>query len=399
MKKKTQNNKFFVVLLFAGSYFSRFFHMPNELTVILGGAICLTLLIQQKKIRIDLGLCLLTITLASYYVISNGISGLFYAILYIPLVIYVIGKYAICGSEATRDLNGRLMALLMAMIIGYTILGVLNSYMYFAGYVVPGTRRWQDFWSREIVPGTQHTAYFLPALAMFFPAVMYFNKRKVLNSIFVVLTIFFCYTALVTKSRMQLVVFVIVCFVQLLLFLVFEKEKTKAILSSKYTWIAAGSMILLFVAGFFAVKDTRVVVSFIDNLGDDGGILKNARFAGQRLAIGQLFTYPMGGRKMDFGALHNYCHNTWLDMANASGVIPFFAFTAYTVYTAIMLIRFLVKRNVSVETKIVTSGIYLSFFLYMTVESVFDASIHLLTPWIWVNTLICGYVSHVKEVP
>jgi hypothetical protein len=86
-------------------------------------------------------------------------------------------------------------------------------------------------------------------------------------------------------------------------------------------------------------------------------------------------------------------------MANASGIIPFFAFAAYTVYTVIMLVRFLMKRNVSVENKIVTSGIYLSFFLYMTVESVFDASIHLLTPWIWVNTLICGYISHIKEVP
>ena len=393
MKNKTKNITFLAILAFVGCYFARLFHMPNELTVILGGVLCLALLIQQKKIRVDLGLCLLAITLVSYYVIANGFKGIFYAILYIPLVVYVIGKYIICECKDSKEYNYRLWILLMTMIIGYTILGVLNSYMYFAGYVVPGTRRWQDFWSHEVVPGTQHTAYFLPALAMFFPAVMYFKKRKLLNSLFIFLTAFFCYTALVTKSRMQLVVFVIVCFVQLLLFCVFEKEKVKKLLSSKIIWGAVASVIVLLTIGFFMVKDTEIVAAFIDNLGDDGGILKNARFAGQRLALSQLFVYPFGGRQMNFGALKNYCHNTWLDMANASGVIPFFAFAVYTVYSAIILVKLLCRKSVPGEIKIVTAGLYVSFFLYMTVESVFDASIHLLTPWIWVNALICGYLT------
>jgi hypothetical protein len=64
-----------------------------------------------------------------------------------------------------------------------------------------------------------------------------------------------------------------------LLFLILEKEKTKTILSSRYTWIAVGSIMLLLVAGFLAVKDTSIVASFIDNLGDDGGILKNVGMA------------------------------------------------------------------------------------------------------------------------
>ena len=379
---------FLVILAFVGCYFGRVLNMPNELTVILGGVICLILLIQQKKLRIDFGVCLLAVTLAGYYVIANGTSGMFYAILYIPLVIYMIGKYSVCGGKESLEINRRLLFLMMAMVVGYTLLGVLNSYMYFAGYVVPGTRRWQDFWSHEIVPGTQHTAYFLPVLAMFFPAVMYFKEKKVRNSLFIVLTMFFCYTALVTKSRMQLVIFVLVCAVQFVLFVVFEKEKTKNILSKKITWIVLAVMGVACVAAFLVVKDTEIVADFIDNMGKGGGILNNVRFEAQRMAMMQLFDYPMGGRLMEFG--RNYCHNTWLDMANASGLIPFFAFTAYTVYTFVILVKFLRKKEISAELKIGISGLYVSFFLYMTVESVFDGSIHLLTPWIWVNALTNG---------
>ena len=391
MRDKTQNITFLTVLVFVVCYFARVFHMPNELTVVLGGMICLALLMQQKKIRIDLGLCLLVITLVSYYVISNGIRGVFYAILYIPLEIYIIGKYMVCGIKDFQKYEQRFFSLIMAMVAGYTILGVLNSYMFFAGYVVPGTRRWQDFWSHGIVPGTQHTAYFLPALSMFIPAVMYFKERKVLNIIFIALSVFFCYTALVTKSRMQLVIFVIVCFVQVLLLTFMEKEKTKKVLSNKLTWGMTALVIAICAVVIFMVRDTEVMVAFVNNMGKGGGILNNVRFESQRMALTQLFEFPMGGHKMELG--RTYCHNTWLDMANAAGLIPFFAYTAYTVYTVIILLKYLCLKNISTENKIIIGGLYMSFFLYMTVESVFDASIHLLTPWIFLNGVVCGVVS------
>ena len=391
MKIKTHNIVIWTALAFAICYFLRFLNFPNELTVILGGVICLALLIQQKKLRMDIGLCLLAVTLVSYYTIANGIHGIFYAILYIPLVIYVIAKYLICGWDESLKLEQKLLYLLMTMVIGFTILGLLNSYMWYAGYVVPGTRRWQDFWSGEIVPGTQHTAYFLPALAMFCPAVMYFKKRIVSNMIFILVPVFFCYTALVTKSRMQLVIFVLVCALQLLLFVLLEKEATKKILSNKITWIVFLIMGVACFAGILAVKDSKIVTDFIENMGKGGGILNNVRFEAQRMAVTQLFTYPMGGRLMELG--RQYCHNTWLDMANASGVIPFFAFAGYTIYSAVCLVKFLLKNGISAEIKMMTLGLYVSFFLYMTVESVFDASIHLLTPWIWANAVIQGCLS------
>lgn len=385
MKDKAQTITFGAICVFLMCYFTRLFNFPNEFIVILGGGLCLACIALQKRLRVDIGLCLLALTLVSYYLISNGIRGLFYAILYIPLVVYFVGKYVVAGNNKSDKYEQRLFLLIMTLVIGFTIHGVLNSYMYYAGYVVPGTRRWQDFWSHEIVPGTQHTAYFLPALTMFLPAIVYFKKRKILNTVFIVTTIFFCYTALVTKSRMQLVIFVLVCFTELLLLIMLEKEKTKKLLSKKTIGIFVAGMIALLLVGFMLVKDTDIVKNFMDNMGKGGGILNNVRFEAQKMALTQLLDFPMGGRKMNLG--RDYCHNTWLDMANLSGLIPFFAFTAYTVYTAVLMLKFLIKGNLSAEIKMIVCGLYVSFFLYMTVESVFDASIHLLTPWIFINAI------------
>ena len=201
MKEKTYDGTLYVLMLFISCYFMRIVNLPNGLTVVCGGALCLLLLIQQKKLRIDLGICLLALALVTHYVISNGLRAILYLIVYIPPIIYVLGNYSACAIKNSKESNKKLLYLIFAMIAGYTILGILNSYMYYAGYVVPGTRRWQDFWSHEIVPGTQHTAYFLPVLAMFFPAVMYFKERKVLNAVLILGTVFFGYSSLATRSR------------------------------------------------------------------------------------------------------------------------------------------------------------------------------------------------------
>lgn len=389
MKDKTGTITLSAVWLFFCLYFMQAFDFPNALTVVVGAVLCLIMFIQQKRIRVDAGICLLTIALASYYVIVNGTQGLKYTILYIPLVMYVLANYTACSLKETENKISKLLMLIAAMVIGYTIYGILNSYMYYAGYVVPGTRRWQDFWTGEIVPGTQHTIYFLPMMALFFPAIAYLKERKWKSVFVVVMTAFFCYTSLVTRSRMPLLIFVIAFAVQMVLYAFLEKEKTKKLLSDKRIWICAGILIIFIVTAFFMVKDTAVVAAFINNLGKDGGILNNVRFTAQKQALMQLFLYPMGGRQMEM-VLGSYCHNTWLDMANAAGLIPFFAFTLYTILTLYQLIRFVRKQSFSAETKLIAVGIYVVFLLYFSVEPALDASVHYLTPWIFMNGLLQG---------
>ena len=136
MKEKTQNIAFYGVILFICCYFMRIMNLPNLLTVVCGAALSLLLLVQQKKLRIDVGICLLTLALAAHYVIANGARGILYAILYIPPMMYVLGSYSVCAAKNSREFEKKLLWLIFAMIAGYTILGILNSYMYYAGYGV-----------------------------------------------------------------------------------------------------------------------------------------------------------------------------------------------------------------------------------------------------------------------
>ena len=334
----------------------RLFAFPNVLTVGVGAGLCLILLIQQKKLRIDLGICMLTLSMVSYYVIVNGVRGLFFMILYIPLVLYVLAEYTVCGIKEDKAFEKKLMLLIFAFVAGFAVYGILNSYMWYAGYVVPGTRRWQDFWTGEIVPGTQHKAYYLPVLAMFLPAVLYFKERKLVNAVLILLTAFFGYSSLATRSRMSVVIFALVFCLQALLFVLFEREKVKKVLSSKKIWALGVVLLIALIAGVFIVKDSPVVVAFIENMGKGGGILNNVRFSAQKMALEQLFVYPMGGRQMELG--REFCHNTWLDMANAGGLIPLVSFALYTVYSIYELIRLLCKKNVTPEIKIMLAGLY-----------------------------------------
>lgn len=387
MKNIKSSYIFNMIWLYFCLYFLNFLNISNTVVLLIGAVLCLMMIVRQKVLRVDAGICLLTITLVSYYIIVNGLQGIKYSILYIPLVIYVLVNYMACSFKKDKEYNQMILRVMLALIVGFTLYGILNSYMYYAGYVVPGTRRWQDFWSREIVPGTQHTVYFLPVMAIFFPAVVFIKERKWKSILVAVITIFFCYTSLATRSRMPLLIFMITVFVQSVLYALAEWNATKKVLLDKRTWMLIAGLVVAAIIGFIAVKDTAVMSAFINNMGKDGGILNNVRFVAQRQAISQLFDYPMGGRQMDM-ILGNYCHNTWLDMANAAGLIPFFAFTLYTLYTIYELLCTVKKEWISTEVKLIIVGIYLSFFLYFCVEPALDASIHYLTPWIFLNGMV-----------
>lgn len=386
----------FLTIYFAGGN-----RLPNWLTAVLGVILLFCLFWEEKKWKPDFGFCLLVVTFVSYYVIVDGVRGLFYMILYLPLVFYLLAKYSVYGFQQKEfwEYKNGVSVIFMTLILGFALHGILNACMYYGGHVIPGTRRWADFWTGEIVPGTQHTAYFLPILAVVFPAVVYYQKghnkkRNWLKILSILIAIFFLYTSLATKSRMPIMIFAIVCIVQGVLFCVLEKEKVKKICRDQRFWAAVLILCAAAAIMIFLVKDSAVVVAFMENMSKGGGILNNVRFQAQRKAISQLFVYPMGGRKMDFG--RTYCHNTWLDMANAGGLIPFFSFAAYTVYTVYELARFIRQDRFCAELKIVVVGLYTAFFLYMSVEPLFDAPLRLLISWIFINGLIHGMLHGKK---
>lgn len=385
------------VLVFLCCYFMMLFDFPNVLTIIFGAVICLVLLIKQRRFRIDVGICLLTITMVSYFVIVFGTRGFTMSLPYVGLVMYVLGNYLGSEVKTKEDSERKFLLLLFMLVLGHSIHGMLNSYLFLDGQWDNGDIRvWMDCWMGICLPGTQQIVYFLPAIAMVFPAIIYFKNRKCVNALVIFAAFFFIYISMYSQTRTSVLIFPLVFAAQAVLYVMLEWKRIRRIFSSKKVKLVSLGILILLIAAGLLLKDHPIVSEFMGIMGRDGGILNNIRFKLQRSALQQLFLYPMGGDQMDFMG-YPYAHNAWLDMANMGGLIPFFAFAAYTFLTVYELIRWLMKKEISTERKLILAGIYGAFFLYYTVERAFDGSMHFMTPWFFINGLVHAELTEEKK--
>ena len=172
-KTKIEKTGVATVYIFLLCYFMMLFDFPNKLTILFGSIICMVLLVKQRKFRLDLGICLLTATLASYFIIIEGAVRAFTMSLpYVGIVIYVLAHYLSCEVFQMDNREKKMMILTFVMITGVTIHGLLNSYLFLDGqfqyeYTV---RIWADIWKDGYMAGTWQVVYFLPALAIMLPA-------------------------------------------------------------------------------------------------------------------------------------------------------------------------------------------------------------------------------------
>ena len=152
MKDKTEGKKqqrvFWVaVLIFLTCYFMMLFDFPNILTILFGSLVCLLLLIKQKKFRLDPGTILLTVTMASYFLIVFGKRGATMSLPYVGLVMYVLGNYLGSEVKAKEQPEKLWMLLLFTLIVGHSIHGILNSALFLDKQWDNGDIRvWKDIW-------------------------------------------------------------------------------------------------------------------------------------------------------------------------------------------------------------------------------------------------------------
>lgn len=397
MRINKQTAVFAGICLFLLCYFMMLFDFPNILTVIIGTTICSFLLVRQKIFRLDIGTCLLVITITSYFIIRYGVTQAFaMGLPYVGILMYVLANYLSCEAKTKENSERLLFMIFFTVVLGYTIHGFLNSYMYLAGYRTEGRRHWYDFWMNVYLPATEQVIYFLPILSLIFPAIIYFRKSKVLNVFILLSSVFFVYISWVSDSRMSIFIFPLVFAAQVVLYALLEWDKIKAAIMKRRRLFIAICVCAAVVLLLFIIVDNPVMSVLKTKLGRDGGVFGSDRFVAQRLALEQLFVYPMGGSKMEFGRI-TYAHNTWLDMANRAGLIPFFAFTAYTFWTIYEMIVWLTKTEISTRRKLMVAGVYGAFFLYYTVERGIDNSMHFMTPWFFINGMVHGELSILKE--
>lgn len=381
-RKIIYKSSFILVTVFIACFFSQLLNFSNKVSILAGTIICMGLAVHNKKIGIDWRQILLCISMIFYTIsVNRGISWSL-VIVMLPVIFCYMGK-----SLATTDLGNEFIpgVMIAVIVIGYTTHGILNSIIYFKTGFVMG-RAWEDIWSHVILPATQHVIYYLPAMAMFFPAIYCFKKRKFIYTGVLIANIFFVYMSLLTLSRTSIVIMVIVLVEEIVLaYVLNRKEKIGKLL---YYCIAVLA-IMVFLFAVLLIK-TDFGQAFLNIMNRNGGILNNIRFKAQIEAVKQLFVYPWGGYHMELAGLE-YAHNVWLDMANAAGVIPFFAFCVYTLASIWDLVKMIKDPVVSQEFKYIVSGLYSAFFLYYMVEPALEATVVYLIPWIFLNGMVSGY--------
>ena len=403
MRNKVENITFIVVLVFLFGYFLQwldisFLDFHNEFTVVVGGLLCVLLLIRQKKIRIDLETCLIAITLIVYFIMDLGFATAIKAsYFYVAMVIYVLTHYIVCEIKKDERHEEKFVLLVAVMALAITIHGLLNAVVFFRDFSdCENVRVWNDFWSGDVIYGTMQVAYFLPAFAVLFPGIVCFRKRKRGNMLILLSTIVFLCVTVLSQTRMPILIFPIIIFVQAVLYAILEKEAVKKYINKRRLFIFGSVIMVGTIAVWSVMHSTSVGQAFLGAMSRDGGILNNIRFKVHRRALEQLFIYPMGGNMMDH-LEQAHAHNAWLDMADIGGVIPFFAFVIYTFLTIYELIMLLLKKNVSTGTKVLFTGLFVAYFIFFTIEPSLDWSVHFMTPWLFLHGLIHGYVKEEKR--
>lgn len=397
MQSKSEKILFGGILVFLACYFSQLFDMHNLLSIAIGAAIGAILLFKQKKFRLDVATGLLVLTAAIYFIKDLDVIRAFTSHSFYEVVImYVLANYLACEIKAQEKKEEKIVLVLLVMVIGLTVHGLLNSYTFLDGQWKDGNIRvWKDFWSGEYVHGTMQVLYYLPAIALVFPALMFFKNKKICNVFLVLSAIFFVYISIVSQSRMSVVILPVVFFVQAIIYVLLNKEQVRKYITKRIILILTGVLLTGVIIVAILLFSTSSGKTFISILDRDGGIFNNIRFKIQRSALKQLLVYPMGGNLMDhLGYAH--AHNVWLDIADIGGIIPFTSFVGYTAITIYELIKLVLKKDILIETKMMVMGLYVVYFLFFTIEPGLNWHVYFIAPWLFLHGLVHGYIKKEK---
>lgn len=384
---KSDNSKYFhiAIIVILSMFFAQCGCIRDAYIILFFSGITLLYVVLNKKNIFGYREILLAMSIGIYGYFSLELKACF-CMTSLLLIFQCLGKalegYIRCRYEKENFL---LFYFALVLIIGYSVHALLNSL-----FATTLTRNWPDFWIGIDLPATQHALFFLPIFSLAFPCIMCFKNRK-FGSVLIWILIFvdLCFS-LYVENRMVLVVFMAVCTIQIIYYM-FDREidaakKKKAV--KNLIILVLLLLICLIILGAWVYKFQPIRwIGLRKMISRNGGIVKNIRFEAQREAIKQLFVYPMGGFKMELCGLKS-SHNVWLDIANASGIIPFFLFVAYTLISIVDLIRYLWRSDDSHIRKNIVLGLYTVFFLYYTVEPALLATYYYLIPWVFINGMI-----------
>ena len=270
------------------------------------------------------------------------------------------------------------MILIIVLSAGMFLHGLLNIYAYMSSshYETYDYYRISvDFWRREVVNVKSTEMLFIMATGvglgvLFSPAKLRY-KACALATVFLALAV----TAFLA-NRTLIVVFAII-FTWRWVHWFFNQSVSliKKLLAIMGLPIIAYSIFLIIQNNLFGLQDffnsLKIIKRFTSNT------------EGTRSNVWSLFfensnflKYPWGGKFITEGTEYSYLHNTWLDVYNVTGVIPFLLFLLVTVAFLIQFFKNKVTLNryhKATEITVVQS-LMIAVALNMMVEPVIESN-------------------------
>ena len=94
------------------------------------------------------------------------------SIVVLLVLFQMTARYLENSSGNSEVMIKRLWLLLGVFVLGYTIHAALNAKSFLDIGIEYQVREWRDFWTGSDVPATQHNFYYLPVMALVFPALL-----------------------------------------------------------------------------------------------------------------------------------------------------------------------------------------------------------------------------------
>lgn len=315
----------------------------------------------QRKIVLNIELCLLILTFFSYYYIflcrGSQYLQLYYAYrsFLAPIFAYLFG-YAFTNSNHKKALK-----IFIAVAVGRMIHGLLNEYISFNA-LTANHRSVVDFWTGNEYVATLQATYFIFAIAI--GAWLLIKPKLMHKAIGTGLLILSLISGLLISSRTAIVM-VAVAVVYIIIF----NQRKNAV---KKSLILISLLAVIFVAYNYNLVGIRSFIehsNLMQRMNERGGdFLSTTRAQLSMQVLRSLFDYPFGD--MPF----RYAHNLWLDVARQTGLIPFVLIILYAISTIYNLYRVNKQKVYLYDFYMLVNLLYLIMFMNFFTEPILEGA-------------------------
>lgn len=377
MKKKFDEELYYNLFVVLVLFFT-FINFKNYGSVIfpLGASILLFYLFIKGKIDVNLELVFIVSAVlfftSSYELIKSqyvqiSTFKLLHHIL-TPAIAVLFGYFVLIRDFSGKKNVTRLCFFLVVIIFSFFIYGTINVIIELASgkklLANINSRKVYDIWLKVGLAATIQNAKFFLSIS-FIPMILFGKfKRKYIKFIMSMFILFSLYCAMIMGSRTFLIGIVFVTIICWFLYNVMGlKINNKKLI---FTLLAVGIIFaMLFFINAFGIQDKLMNSFLFQRLfsGSSTSILEDPRLKMWISVLGNLFNYPFGGY-LPVTEL-NFAHNLWLDIAFATGIIPFILFLLLTVYSLFGFTK-LIKMKIGRNIKMFLLAFVLSLlFLYL----------------------------------